>query len=135
MKSDVDIKDDVYNVIASSALKGAVTGSLCKRMRKGYVIGEKLKEDICISVLANQASQKQEAFVNVNIYIQDEDVMGQKEEKTERLRELCQLSFKTFEAVHGSDFRLSLDTQRVKDCNETGEHVIINKLFYQTIND
>lgn len=135
MKSDVDIKNDVYNVIASSDLKEAVTGSLCKRIRTAYAIGEKLKEDICISVLANQMSQKQEAFVNVNIYVQDEDVMGQKEENTVRLRELCQLSFRTFEAVHGSDFRLSLDTQRVLDCNGTGEHVINNKLLYQTIND
>lgn len=135
MKSDIDIKNDVYNVIASSGLKNAVTGSLCKRMRIAYAIGEKLKEDICISVLANHTSQKQEAFVNVNIYVQDEDVMGQKEENTVRLRELCQLSFQTFEAVHGSDFRLSLDTQRVIDCYGTGEHIINNKLLYQTIND
>lgn len=139
MKSDIDIKDDVYNIISSSKLKAAVTGSLCKRGRPYYGTGTKGKEDICISVLANQTSQIQEAFVNVNIYVQDQITTKkgntQKEEDTARLRELCQLSFSTFEAVHGSDFRLSMSEQRVIACEGTGEHIINNKLLYQTIND
>ena len=135
MKSDVDIKDDVYKVISSSELKKAVTGSICKRRRPFYGTESPTKEDVCIAILANQTSQTQEAFVNVNIYVQDEDVKGQKEENTTRLRKLCQLSFQTFEAVHGSDFRLSMSEQRVIDCEGTGEHIINNKLLYQTIND
>lgn len=133
MKSDIDIKDDVYNIISSSKLKTAVTGSLCKRGRPFYGTGTTGKEDICISVLANQTSQIQEAFVNVNIYVQDQAI--KKEENTARLRELCQLSFSTFEAVHGSDFRLSMSEQRVIACEGTSEHIINNKLLYQTIND
>lgn len=135
MKSDIDIKDDVYKVISTSTLEKAVTGSICKRGRPFYGTGSPTKEDICIAILANQTSQTQEAFVNVNIYVQDEDVKGQKEENTTRLRELCQLSFKTFEAVHGSDFRLSMSEQRVIACEGTSEHIINNKLLYQTIND
>ena len=135
MKSDIDIKDDVYKVINSSALKKAVTGSLCKRKRVAYPIGAELKEDICISILANQTSQEQKAFVSVNIYVKDENVKGQEEEKSDRLRELCQLSFHVLEFIHGSDFRLSMDTQRVVPSEETGEHIINNKLLYQTIND
>lgn len=136
MKSDIDIKDDVYKVIASSEIKKAVTGSICKRERPYYgTTGEPVKEDVCISVLANQTSLAQEAFVNVNIYVQDVDVKGQKEENTSRLRELCQLSFRTFEAVHGSDFRLSMSEQRVIACEDTNEHIINNKLLYQTLNE
>ena len=139
MKSDIDIKDDVYNIIYSSKLKAAVTGSLCKRGRPYYGTGTTGKEDICISILANRTSQMQEAFVNVNIYVQDQTTTKkgntQKEENTTRLRDLCQLSFSTFEAVHGSDFRLSMSEQRVIACEGTGEHIINNKILYQTIND
>ena len=135
MKSDIDIKDDVYNIISSSKLKTAVTGSLCKRGRPFYRTGATGKEDICISILANRTSQIQEAFVNVNIYVQDQAITKkgniQKEENTARLRELCQLSFSTFEAVHGSDFRLSMSEQRVIACEGTSEHIINNKLLYQ----
>lgn len=135
MKSDIDIKDDVYKVITASKLKSVITGSICKRQRTFYTTGAPFKEDICIAVLANQTSQLQEAFVNINIYIQDEDVKGQKEENTKRLRELCQLSFETFDSVHGSDFRLSMSEQRIVDSEETNEHIINNKVLYQTIND
>lgn len=135
MKSDIDIKDDVYKVITASELEAATTGSVCKRQRTFYATGTPTKEDICIAVLANQASQLQEAFVNVNIYVQDENVKGQMEENTKRLRELCQLSFETFKSVRGSDFRLSMSEQRVIACEGTNEHIINNKILYQTIND
>lgn len=135
MKSDIDIKDDVYKVISSSALADAVTGSICKRIRPFYATGATLKEDVCIAVLANQTSQSQEAFVNVNIYVQDEYVKGQKEENTKRLRELCQLSFEIFGAVHGKDYRLTMSEQRIVANEETYEHIVNNKLLYQTIND
>nr|DAI59835.1 MAG TPA: hypothetical protein [Caudoviricetes sp.] len=129
------LKDDVYKIVTASKLKTAVTGKICKRKRTFYPTGFQTKEDICISVLANQTKQLQNAFVNVNIYVQDEITEGQKEEKSQRLRELCQLSFSIFESVRGSDFRLSLDEQRVIPCEETEEHIISNKLLYQTIND
>lgn len=135
MKSDIDIKDDVYKVIAASELKSAVTGMIYKRERKLYMVGSPYKEDICISILSNQTSQKQEAFVNINIYVQDDDVNGQMEEKSARLKQLCQLSFKVFEYVHGTDFRLSLSKQTVVPNKSTNEHIINNKLLYQTIND
>lgn len=139
MKSDIDIKDDVYMVISASKLKTAVTGSLCKRQRPYYSKDSSRKEDICMSVLANKTSQQQEVFVNVNIYVQDQNVVRsgntQKEENTERLRELCKLSFLTLNQVHCTDFRLSIDEQRVVECKDTSEHIINNKILYQTIND
>lgn len=138
MKSDVDIKDDVWRVINKSALLKEVTGELKKTSvrPKGSC-----SEDIVISILANDTKQKQVAYVNVNIYVADDNIDGQNEEKTARLRKLCQMSFDLFDNVRGNDFRLSLTDpnfecgQRVIESAGTSEHVINNKVLYQIINE
>lgn len=138
MKSDIDIKDDIWRVINKSTLLKEVTGKLKKTSVRPK--GSR-SEDIVISILANDTKQKQVAYVNVNIYVADDDVDGQSEEQTERLRKLCQMSFDLFDNVRGNDFRLSLtDTnfecgQRVIESAGTSEHVINNKLLYQIINE
>lgn len=131
MKSDIDIKDDVYKLIKGTALLAECTGTLSKRKRPH----NSKNEDIVISVLSNQIAQKQEAFVNVNIYVADDEVDGQYEEKSSRLRTLCQMALKLFDSIRGNEFRLSLDTQNVLEVKEIGEHIINNKLLYQIIND
>lgn len=68
MKSDIDIKDDIYKHIKGSALEKAVTGKLCKASKRP---ANSNKEDIIISILDNGSGQMQEAFVNVNIYVKD----------------------------------------------------------------
>ena len=88
MKSDIDVKDDIYGHIKGSALEKAVTGKLSKTKRPN---GSD-KEDIVISVLANQNGQIQECFVNVNIYVADLYRGNQAEEDTIRLRELCNIA-------------------------------------------
>lgn len=138
MKSDIDIKDDVWKIINRSALLKEVTGKLKKTSIRPK--GSR-NEDIVISVLANDTKQKQVAYVNVNIYVADDDVDGQSEEQTKRLRKLCQMSFDLFDNVRGNDFRLSLTGpnfecgQRVIESAGTSEHVINNKLLYQIINE
>lgn len=133
MKSDIDIKDDVYKVILNSDLEEEVTGELSKTKRPK----DSKLEDIVISVLANNTAQEQEAFVVVNIYVKDDDVNGQYEECSPRLRTLCQLCFSLFENVRGQDYRLSLaeDKGQTVFDTENGEHVISNKLLYQIINE
>jgi len=136
MKSDIDIKDDVYKVILDSPLHKAVTGELNKRKRPH----NSKKEDIVISILANETKQAQMAYVNVNVYVAGKNVKGQVEEDTVRLRALCQLSFELFENAKGNDFRLTISDgkyecgQRVIE-TETGENIINNKLLYQIINE
>lgn len=138
MKSDIDIKDDIWKVINNSALLKEVTGKLKKTSVRPK--GSR-KEDIVISVLANDTKQKQVAYVNVNIYVADDDVDGQSEEHTRRLRKLCQMSFDLFDNVRGNDFRLSLTDpnfecgQRVIGSAGTFEHVVNNKILYQVINE
>ena len=138
MKSDIDIKDDVWKVINKSALLKEVTGKLKKTSIRPK--GSR-SEDIVISILANDTKQKQIAYVNVNIYVPDDDVDGQSEEQTARLRKLCQMSFDLFDNVRSKDFRLSLTDpnfecgQRVIESGGTSEHVINNKVLYQIINE
>lgn len=138
MKTDIDIKDDIWRVIKKSPLFKEVTGELKKTSVRPK---ESRKEDIVISVLANNIRQKQLAYVNVNIYVADNYVDGQNEENSERLRRLCNMAFSVFENVRGVDFRLSLTDpnfdcgQRVIESEGTSEHVINNKILYQTINE
>ena len=80
MKSDIEIKDDIYQIIKGSTLEKAVTGKLKKTRRPA----NSNKEDIVISILENGSGQVQEAFVNVNIYVSDDVRDGQAEENSSR---------------------------------------------------
>ena len=124
MKSDIEIKDDIYQIIKGSALEKAVTGKLKKTRRPA----NSNKEDIVISILENGSGQVQEAFVN--------DVRdGQAEENSSRLRQLCKLATELLEVQRGEDYRFTLDKQRVMEVNGKNEHFINNKLLYKQVNE
>ena len=131
MKSDIDIKDDIYMLINGSELHKAVNGKLSKTIRPN----NSESEDIVISVLSNQNSQIQEAFVNVNIYVADVTRDDQPEEDTIRLRKLCDLAKTLLSVGRGNDFRFVLDSQRVMKVNGRDEHFINNKLLYRQCNE
>lgn len=132
MKSDIDIKDDIYIALLNSPLMKEVSGELCKRKRPH----NSSAEDVVISVLANNIAQKQMAYVNVNVYVKDDDIDGQNEEQSQRLRLLCQLSMQSVEAIHGNDYKISFDdTDGQRVIESEGEHIINNKLLYQIINE
>ena len=105
MKSDIEIKDDIYQIIKGSTLEKAVTGKLKKTRRPA----NSNKEDIVISILENGSGQVQEAFVNVNIYVSDDVRDGQAEENSSRLRQLCKLATELLEVQRGEDYRFTLD--------------------------
>lgn len=138
MKSDIDIKDDVWKIIKESSLLREVSGALKKTSVRPK---NSRSEDIIISVLANSTKQKQVAYVNVNIYVADDYIDGQGEENSARLRKLCKMSFDLFDNVRGKDFRLSLTDpnyecgQRVIESSGSSEHVVNNKVLYQIINE
>lgn len=138
MKSDIDIKDDIWRVINNSTLLKEVTGKLKKTSIRPK--GSR-NEDIIISILANDTKQKQVAYVNVNIYVADDYIDCQSEENSDRLRKLCKMSFDLFDNVRGKDFRLSLTDpnyecgQRVIESSGSSEHVVNNKVLYQIINE
>lgn len=131
MKSDIDIKDDIYNHIKGSELEKAVSGVLRKTVRPV----NSNKEDIVISVLANTNGQIQQSFVNVNIYVPDVYRDKQSEENTVRCRELCKLASELLEVGRGAHYRFVLEEQRVMKVNGKDEHFINNKLLYKQSNE
>lgn len=131
MKVDDEIRTDVYKHIVGSELERAVTGVVRKTKRPH---GSK-KEDIVISVLANQNGQVQEATVNVNIYVSDIVVKGQPEEDTARCRVLSKIAAELFEVFRGSDFRACLESQHVFEVEGADEHVINNRIEYKQLNE
>lgn len=131
MKSDIEIKDDIYKFIKGSMLEKAVSGKLKKTRRPK----DSNLEDVVISILDNRSGQMQEAFVNVNIYVPDDMRDGQAEEKTIRLRELCKIAYDLLEVGRGESFRFTLDKQRVFEVNGKNEHFINNMLLYKQINE
>lgn len=131
MKSDIEIKDDIYEFIKGSALEKAVTGKLRKTKRPA----NSNLEDIVISMLDNESGQMQKAFVNVNIYVPDDIRNGQAEEKTIRLRELCKIAYTLLEVGRGESYRFTLVKQRVYEVNGKNEHFINNKLLYKQVNE
>lgn len=131
MKTDIDIKDDIYLFIKGSKLFYEVNGKLSKTVRPS---GSN-NEDIVISVLSNQNAEIQEAFVNVNIYVKDLVRDNQNEEDTIRLRKLCNIAKSLLNVGRGNDYRFVLDSQRVLAVEGKNEHFINNKLLYRQCNN
>lgn len=130
MKTDIELKDDVYAWLKGSPLMDAVSGSLCTRMRPI----DSDKEDVVISVLANNFAQKQSAIVQVNIYVKDIKYNGRNEENTKRIRELARIACDYMESKI-KDYRITINAQRIIAVDSIGYHVINNKLLYQYINE
>lgn len=133
MKSDILIKDDLFQFIKNSPIASAVTGKICKQ---GVRPKGSDKEDVVISVIANMNGQIQEAVVNVNIYVNDDIKSdGQNQEATIRLRTLCSVASEALEVGSGEDYRFTLESQRVLAVDDAKVHVINNRLNYKQINE
>jgi len=132
MKSDIEIKMDVFDHIKGSELEQEVTGVV---RHTGKRPPNSKKEDIIITMLANQNGQIQTATVNVNIYVAANIVKNQVEEQTLRLKKLCDLSSRLFDVFRGPGFRATLLQQRVMEVSGADEYVINNKIEYKHNNE
>lgn len=130
MKNDERIKQDVQDFIFTTSLPDEVTG-VVKRDRRPQ---GSTKEDVIISVLANENGQNQTATVNVNIYVKDKPAGNQKDPNHERLDTLADMSQKIFGVFRGKDYRARLLSQRITSVGED-EHVITNKIEYKQNNE
>ncbi len=128
MKTDIDIKDDIYEALMGTPLDQEVSGNLCKQGRETDL------EDICISVVSSQNAEMQEAVVNVNIYVADirrgesfiiDDV---------RCRTIASVASETLLRGHGSTWRFELDSQHIETVEGRNEHCINNRLMYHQFN-
>lgn len=128
MKTDIEIRDDMYAFIKGSRLHRAVSGKLCnKPMRPA----NSCKEDICIDVVTNEnLRRKQVATVFVRIYVADIDEKGQMSENTPRLRELARIAEETLRSGNGGEFRFDLDVVKTYEADGIHAHYISCKISY-----
>lgn len=127
-KTDIDIRDDVYRIVKESYLSSEITGKVCTRQRPA----NSTKEDVVISVLSNNIADKQQAFVNVNVYVRDILVGSQNEEDTKRLRTLARICLDMFDSI-SDEYWITINEQKIYAIDSIGYHVINNKLLYQYI--
>lgn len=132
MRTDTEIKDGIYGYIKGTSLEAAVTGQLLKTRRPK----NSDKEDIVISVLANEGNQEQEAVVNVNIYVEDNIVDGQPEEDTIRCLELGGIAKEILEVFRVDGARVALSRPpRTFEAEGIAWHIINCRLNYHLINE
>ncbi len=125
IRTDIDIKDDVFYILQGSELLGEVSGSVYKDQRPL----NSQDEDIIISLLARDAGyQIQQAEVNVNIYVPDISRGLDKIENTIRLRLLSTKAAALFEYIHRGNMIISLASQEIVKVNGLDWHVINNRL-------
>ena len=125
IRTDIDIKDDIFGWLLGSALVGMISGKVYKDSRPL----NSAKEDIVISVLARDAgSQVQRVTVNVNIYVPDIRRGQEAVEDQTRIRTLATEAASLFEYKNEYGAVYELDSQEVIAVNGTDWHVINNQL-------
>lgn len=125
IKTDIDIKDDIYGWLSGSALVGLISGKVYKDARPM----NSDKEDIVISVLARDAGpQVQYATVNINIYVPDLRRGQEAVEDIPRLRTLSTSAATLLEYKNANGAVYELDSQEILAVNGTDWHVINNQM-------
>lgn len=130
MKTDVEVRQDIYKYIVGSELKEAINGCISYQGRDDKAS----TEDCIISILDNDNDQIQICDVNVNIYVQNINSGGRSVENLPRTKELAKLSSKVLKRGHGDSFLFKLSKQRIMPVQGKDEFVINNKLRYKHFN-
>ena len=126
MKSDAEITDILYSILKGSDLHREVLS------RGGKLYTDERpknsgKEDITILVLDNLVGgDSQENVVNINIYVPDTPRDNQMIIDKPRVRILSRL----LEEYTVSDYRFSIEKQKVYKVNGADEHCINNRLSF-----
>ena len=132
MKSDVEVRQDVFSVLKAAGINEIIGGSLRYIPR-----AEKSKaEDCVISVLDSNNAQIQDCIVNVNVYVQNISSGGESVENVTRTKQLAGIFETLFKNdIHTDDFSMFLEKQRILPVVGKDEHVINNRINYKSINE
>lgn len=131
MKTDVEVRQDVYAVVVASAIKTEINGEVRIIPR---ATGSKA-EDCIISVLEGDNKQIQDCIVNVNIYVPNMTSGGQSVEnipRTKAIAKTCELALKS---VFGEGFWISLEKQRIMPVQGKNEYLVNNRIRYKFNNE
>ena len=128
MKTDIEIRQDIFGFIVASDIKTAIAGKV------SYTNDHEAGEDCMISVPDNENGQIQEVFVYVRVYVPNINSNGKSVENVARTGQLAKLCSQVLESGFGQSFRFSLDKQITKPVNGKNEHCISNRLRYKQFN-
>ncbi len=129
MKTDIEIRQDIFRFIVASDIKKTIKGKVS--YTNDHVDGE----DCMISVPDNENGQIQEVFVYVRIYVPNRRSNGKSVENIDRIGSLEKLCSQVLEVGIGDTFRFTLDKQISMPVNGKNEHCISNRLRYKQFND
>ena len=128
MRTDIEIRQDIYKFVCASAIKEAITGKV------SYTDDHDDGEDCMISVPDNENAQIQDVFVYVRVYVPNINSNGKSVENVSRTGTLAKLCSQVLESGFGHTFRFTLDKQITKPVNGKDEHCISNRLRYHNFN-
>lgn len=130
MKSEVDIRDDIYAYIKKTSLATAINGKIYtdKRGRNSQL------EDVYIRVSAATFGQVQTAIVEVHIYVPNILRHSDSVRDTARERELARIAADVFAYHHDGLWTIKMESQTVMEVEGIQQHDIICSLYYQHCN-
>ena len=135
MKTEADIRDDLYRYISSSELKTALSGNIYKY--DGERPDKSSKEDLVIAPLSDiPADELQEVIVNIRIYVADlyDNAGSLYRAHGIRLREIQDICKKVFDTFRTDEARCVLETMKTFKVEGRDEHCIVNRINYKHCN-
>lgn len=131
MKTDVEIQQDVFQYVKGGLIDDAINGEvrILPRSTKSN------KEDCIISILDNDPTQIQFAFVNVNVYVPNITNGGESVGNLPRIKVLAKLCSEVLKEVYLGAYSFWLVKQRVLPVEGKDEYVINNKIKYSFNNE
>ena len=125
IRTDIDIKDALYDWVSSSNLASSISGRVYNDQRP---LNSDV-EDVVIAIIGRDAgTQIQEAIANINVYVKDVRRGREAIEDKSRLRTLCTLAAECFEYYHFGYGIFSLESQEVLKAYDIDWHVINNRI-------
>lgn len=124
MTTTLAIISILFSRLDGSALKNAITGSICKQKRDG----NSRKEDVVINCLPVNNTALQTAIANVNIYVPDIKVevngMQDTQPNIARLEELAAMAVEVLDDYWSGTYNFYVQQQHVFDDPESGCHYV-----------
>lgn len=131
MRTPDDITTSIYRYVVEH-LGDTISGNVYNNMDRPL---NSDREDIVIRIIANATSQRQEATINVNIYVPDILKGSEYVYDGERLPQMEREAINVLERFFAGEALVVMESQLTMPSATGKEHVINNRLNYQVINE
>lgn len=131
MKTESEIITEFYQIIKGSTLHKKAGGLIIKSPKKRPLNSP--TNDIVISVLSGNNGDIQEADLNINVFVHDENADRQSV-PSPKVPELERASLDLLERVVRKDYNAKLVVQHTYKVEGVNQHCINNRIYYRTNN-